>query len=568
MRMRDFPLFSFFVIVLVSCSEVAEQESGNAIKSTAIQEIQDTVYQERNSNLPNVKTHWSDYELLSSTRATANDDKNGNSGELLGYSYKIGNTILGDPHNVGFPVIDIDKVSDYDPKFITKNHIGTSSINSFSYNSYDDFIQKSQYLKKSSSGFSLNILHIIKIGRRHKNTKVFSSYISDSIHAVYGEADIAYYNSEFKLNPSESSLHAYALACLTKSFMKNLYGSPAGKLLGSYGDFIMADYLTGGKITALYAGLARSSISVKDKEKLMDQEINASIDFKIKKYSGNISLDSLKIGNSSGVISGRKKFLDECYTSINTFGGKHGIETADRLLDIHKSSMDMSSWAQSLDNENTHSIVSIGDGGLLHISDVVLEDNYKKRLELTSEGYLDSFNKFFSTFIEISRYYVRYSSKYNKALYGIAAILNTRQGDKIILIEPNDKNLTDEELLKNNDNDVFFAKASKIAEEMKKVFDIEIKSNVYGRYNPQILDPLCETITVDFNNMHWFGNSNLNLKFIYNKESKIAFTVYEDDLEGDYVLDEYGLRDWFDANCTYKNISLGTVTRTFKIIGL
>ncbi|MFC2758895.1 hypothetical protein [Hallella multisaccharivorax] len=117
-------------------------------------------------------------------------------------------------------------------------------------------------------------------------------------------------------------------------------------------------------------------------------------------------------------------------------------------------------------------------------------------------------------------------------------------------------------------DDVFFAKASKIAEEMKKVFDIEIKSNVYGRYNPQILDPLCETITVDFNNMHWFGNSNLNLKFIYNKESKIAFTVYEDDLEGDYVLDEYGLRDWFDANCTYKNISLGTVTRTFKIIGL
>ena len=103
---------------------------------------------------------------------------------------------------------------------------------------------------------------------------------------------------------------------------------------------------------------------------------------------------------------------------------------------------------------------------------------------------------------------------------------------------------------------------------MKKIFEIEIKSNVYGRYNPQIINPLCEMVTVDFDNLHWFENKSLRVKYIYNKENKVAFSVYDDEFEGDYVLDDYGLRDWFDANCPYKSVALGTITRNCKIIGL
>lgn len=99
-------------------------------------------------------------------------------------------------------------------------------------------------------------------------------------------------------------------------------------------------------------------------------------------------------------------------------------------------------------------------------------------------------------------------------------------------------------------------------------FEIEIKSNVYGRYNPQIINPLCEMVTVDFDNLHWFENKSLRVKYIYNKENKVAFSVYDDEFEGDYVLDDYGLRDWFDANCPYKSVALGTITRNCKIIGL
>ena len=194
MKIRIFQLLAITAAILVSCSEMDEQ-NGNIAGNGS--ELHDTIYQVRNPSLPCVKTHGLDNGIFMSTRATANEDKNGNSGELLGYSYKMGNTILGDPQNVGFQVIDIDKVSDYDHSLISKNHIGHSSIGSFSYADYDDFLKKSQLIKKSSSGFSLNIIGIIKIGRKHRNTKMFASYINDSTRSVYGEANVAYYTSEF-----------------------------------------------------------------------------------------------------------------------------------------------------------------------------------------------------------------------------------------------------------------------------------------------------------------------------------------------------------------------------------
>lgn len=318
MKIRVFQMLAITTAILASCSEMDEQGSNIAGNGP---ELHDTIYQVRNPSLPCVKTHGLDNGNFMSTRATANEDKNGNSGELLGYSYKMGNTILGDPQNVGFQVIDIDKVSDYDHSLISKNHIGHSSIGSFSYADYDDFLKKSQLIKKSSSGFSLNIIGIIKIGRKHRNTKMFASYINDSTRSVYGEANVAYYNSEFKLNPSESSLHVYSLGCLSKSFIKNLYGSPAGNILSNYGDFIMTDYITGGKMTALLAGMTRSTVSVQERLQAMDEEINASIDFSLGKDSGNVSLDSLKIGKSNGQFPGQRDILKRAMLAlIHTVG--------------------------------------------------------------------------------------------------------------------------------------------------------------------------------------------------------------------------------------------------------
>ena len=78
MRIRIFQLLSILVVIFSSCSEL--DEKNGYIAGTP--ELHDTIYQARNPNLPCVKTRRIDYGKLMFTRASANEDKNGNLGEL------------------------------------------------------------------------------------------------------------------------------------------------------------------------------------------------------------------------------------------------------------------------------------------------------------------------------------------------------------------------------------------------------------------------------------------------------------------------------------------------------
>lgn len=560
-------LLLFISISVVSSCADREDESNVAFQQEDT--LKDIVFQERNPKLPEVRTRAFAGKSQPFTRSMSFNEVNANKGLLLGYSYKVGSSILGDPGNVGSQVIDVSRISGNDTSNVSAIHIGASSTNSFSYANYDDFISKSQYTKKTSSGFGINIFNIIKIGRKHKNTYLFASYIRDSLKSVFGQADIAYYNSKFTLNTAPSSLRTYITKYLSTSFLQNLYGSTAGNILDSYGDFLLTGYLTGGRATALFAGQAAYSASVTEREKMMDKSINASIDIKFGKDStASFNLDSLRIGKNEGHVSGSIHYLDECYASVYTYGGRHGVEAVDKPLDLKKTGIDLSPWAKSLDDYTTHTLMDITDGGLLPIGEIVLEDNYKKRLKYTSEGLLAKLGEVLTPNIEITRHYVRYSSSLNKPLYAIAGVINSRQGDKIILADPNQQNLSDAELAKNSDNTYFFKKASEIASKLKSVFEIEIKTNVYGKINPDIIDPLCEVVTTDFNNLYWCKSKIDGLNYIYDKTNKIAFSIYNDSNDGDYVLDDYGIRDWFESQCKYKSFNTGTITRSYKIIGL
>jgi hypothetical protein len=564
--MKHISVLIYFAAILVLSACTDDEVSKNSY-SVEKKSMQDVIFQMRNSKLPNV----TDKGTVSTAQTRAIDLNGviiGNSDAVLGYSYKIGNSILGDYNNVGFPIIDIAKVKNYDPTYIASTGLKTATAESFSYSDIDNYLNKSQVLKKTSSGFSINVLNIFRIGRKHKTTQLFSSYERDSIHSVYGEMNLKLSNSKFQLLATQENLHTYTQGFLTKSFMKNLYGSTPANILSQYGDFLMAGYITGGKATVLLAGLSASSVNITDKEKMMDQSFSGYIDWKIKKVSGKISLDSLSIGKNNGTIKAHTHYLNMNRGYVYTYGGKQGLSAVGKFVDMDISTINLTPWAQSLDDENTHTLIDITDNGLLPLSSVVLEDNYKKRLDYTSAGILPRATKPENPYIEIAKYYVRYSDTYRKPLYNIAAILNTRQGDKIILCDTLGKNLPDAELVKNSDNTIFIRKASEIAKKMEKYFEIEIKSNVYAKYNPVLCNPLCEVVICNGDNLHWCQDKNSGLYYIYDKQNKVAFSVYDDDIDGDYVLDDYGIRDWFESNCIKRSINTGTITRSFKIIGL
>lgn len=45
-------------------------------------------------------------------------------------------------------------------------------------------------------------------------------------------------------------------------------------------------------------------------------------------------------------------------------------------------------------------------------------------------------------------------------------------------------------------------------------------------------------------NMYTYTNPRTGIQYIYDTENKIAFSHYTDDLDGDWILDDYGIRSW------------------------
>ena len=55
---------------------------------------------------------------------------------------------------------------------------------------------------------------------------------------------------------------------------------------------------------------------------------------------------------------------------------------------------------------------------------------------------------------------------------------------------------------------------------MEKYFEIEIKTNIYAKYNPVLLNPLCEVIVCNGDNLHWCKDKNSGLYYIYDRQKK------------------------------------------------
>ena len=160
------------------------------------------------------------------------------------------------------------------------------------------------------------------------------------------------------------------------------------------------------------------------------------------------------------------------------------------------------------------------------------------------------------------------SSTTGEALYDIAAVLTTRQGDKIVLRTGDAETATDAELRNNENASIFSQKANAIALEKQEFYDLEIRINSSTRLNPTMGTPLCIDLgKIDESSMYVYSNPRTGIQYIYDRENKIAFSHLVDDIDGDWILDEYGIRDWVES-LTTKSIALATIANSYKIIGL
>lgn len=139
---------------------------------------------------------------------------------------------------------------------------------------------------------------------------------------------------------------------------------------------------------------------------------------------------------------------------------------------------------------------------------------------------------------------------------------------KYLKCSGNGKKVTDDELSRNESASVFKDKAAMIAQEKQAYYDLAIRINPITRLNPCMGDPLSFDLgVVDESEMLVHSNPRSGIHYIYDKTNKIAFSYLVDTIDEDWILDDYGIRDWVESLPT-KSISLATIANSYKIIGL
>lgn len=321
--------------------------------------------------------------------------------------------------------------------------------------------------------------------------------------------------------------------------------------------------MTGGKAFALYAGLGEENASSTSNEDKMDEDISCSVSWK-----NNSASASCNFGNSNASSESSVYKTSNTQTKLWIYGGRPVGLAMSGAADLKNVNFNLDSWVESLSDQNTHTIIDLAKNGIYPLSAFILEENFRRRMENTSLGFLAKNTRFITPYIEITRVFERYSKTSGEALYDIAAVLTTRQGDKIVLRSRDASTVTDDELSRNESASVFKDKAAMIAQEKQAYYDLAIRINPITRLNPCMGDPLSFDLgVVDESEMLVHSNPRSGIHYIYDKTNKIAFSYLVDTIDEDWILDDYGIRDWVESLPT-KSISLATIANSYKIIGL
>lgn len=516
------------------------------------------VFQERDASLPTHPRSMNWGKLLGSRTSS---EFTGNSDALLGYGYKASDGGIGNANNTTFRILSLSKIkeisSEYfesmSPKYFDEEH--------FSFSSYETYEEKIRTTKKITSGFKIGI-KIFSIGAKKTIDKTFSSHITSSKNATYGKLDMLYVNKTFKLQTLASSRKRFAMECMSPIFLEGLYSSTMGDIIDHFGEFVITGYATGGKATAYFAAIDASGSSATIRETKMDKDIGLSFSWeKSDSLKGNYNF-----GNSNYKADSTSYNYKDLQANLTLYGGNPhnmGLSNATKISELN---IDLGPWVTSLSDDSKYTMIDFTENGVYPISEFIFEENYKRRFDDTAIGVLQSSNILSTPYIEIARVFERYSSD-GEALYDIAAVLITRNDDRIILRSNDASSLTDAQLKQFDNAQVFSEKAKEIANAKKGFYKLGIRSNSSKFLFPAFGNPLCIDIKkFDENNVKIVYNGKTGVTYLCDTVNKVAFSCMID--YDDSVLGDYGIYDWYDSMSETSSVSISRLLNNYTIIGL
>lgn len=383
-----------FILILLlsclySCTDEEKMNSTLIIPNSTKESV--ILLKERDSKYPldfpkrNVKTR--NLKLAS--------ENNG----YLGYSYKLDNFPLGTAINLGNPIIKIDEIRKQEDFYVHDYNIGSQSMVAFSYSTFDRYTFKSKDTKKVTSGFNLDI-KLFSLGNKNTIEEVFTKDVANERNRVYGQLDVELLGKRHKLTTSSNFIKKIKIKYLHPIFIEEINSLSMDEFINTYGAFVLVDFYTGGRLTALYSGIYNSNDITETKEKNIDIDINASY--------GN-KKDT--IGASGSVGIGRGYYREESTSqkingmklSIKAIGGNLNYAAFSAPQNITNIDIDLSKWMASL-TPDTYSMIDIADEGLIPLSELVSEVNYNNALrQYMSTGHTNLAKHLIEPNIEIMR---------------------------------------------------------------------------------------------------------------------------------------------------------------------
>ncbi|MBG0506684.1 hypothetical protein GBO30_15765 [Elizabethkingia anophelis] len=545
-------ILSLLVVYFATTSCRTENNMFNTEQQKVLKE---TILQNRNPNFPLIIKNSSISLLAEKDRSLASiPNKPLEMQYYIGRSYK--NTVLpiGSSENVSFPVIDIEKLYNANPTYIFHKYIGLSEANFFSYNNFSRYEQKSSSTKKvNKTGFSLNLV-VFSISATKNMTEVFTSTKINENKRIFGELNVNIKDAVYSLQKSNFINNEIAEKYLSPIFTRELYNNSYAELMKNYGQFIITDFYSGGKATALYTGLYNKDVSIEEREREMDTSINASFGFKTKKDNDGKLTTDLGIGRKDSNNNSITGEITNLEASVKTIGGSKDLGGFSVPKNVDDININLSSWAASLNDKSTHTMIDVNENGLNPFSDYLLEENFKRGFKnyLENDIGLATLQEPYILIQPINAVYFFLPAQF---ISGVKAFLVTRFGDKIsldildVMIKENQNpgRFGPSIIATPSENDprsmaVFNNIANSIKNKLGNLYKIKVMSKIYS-YDPDYANKEKKIIEFPINElkMKKYQNPNNNITYLlYNEGSnKYAYAIHDD-----YILDTYGIREW------------------------
>lgn len=519
-------------------------------------------------------------------KATASDFISSDPIYLLGRSYQAKEKPISNISNFSYHVIDIIKLAEDHKYSVLPTSKLKTEIDYFSYASFSKYEINSSSTQKIKQGTNFNIA-ILNIGTDVTMTRTFTSNYVNQENVVFGELNVNYLGNKYDLQTTNAALQEIRKKYINDLFLRDLYNYPIHETLDGYGSHVLTSFYGGARLTALYAGKHRSNSSTETKEKDMDIAVNGS--FKIN--------DLITIGGNQGIggkytdkISIDKSF-SELMLSVKAEGGIPSANMTGNAQKIENIEITIDEWLKSLSDSKLHVLSDINQEGLVPITEFIEEENFKENIKKVIQNFNIGYN-YYDKGLRIPFLTVVYYSEaservdYNK-WYPNYVLLRTRTGEKIFMSnfstdsryyhyihKSESKGSNSTEMLAKCD--AIMTKISKtfLANEISPYFKCKVNAVtawafLFGHENDLTL-PIEVGLGAygDFKSARKYEDKERGFKYILLKKTDsdatkdIALSMYDD-----YLLDTYGIRDWYNSmpsvSMTYDNL-----LRTHRIIGL